>query len=118
MAGYAPPLRRLLLLLAVAVAMETLSDTFFVALQVQGRQDLQGKIKAVAAALGFGYGLIALILGAPPLALACFKLLETLANLAGGLWLALSLRQFRPTWPPLDASGPPCVSGESLPSSS
>ena len=99
--GYAPPLRRLLLLLAVAVALETLSDTFFVALQVRGRQDLQGKIKAVAAALGFGYGLIALILGAPPLAVACFKLLETLANLAGGLWLALSLPQFRPTWPPL-----------------
>lgn len=99
--GYPPPLRRLLLLLAFALALETLSKTFFVALQVQGRQDLQGKISALAAALGFGYGLTALALGAPPLAVAAFKLIETLVNLAGGLWLALSQRQFRPIWPPV-----------------
>ena len=60
------------------------------ALQVQGRQDLQGKVKALAAGLGFGYGLMALVFGAPPLAVAAFKLIETLANLAGGLWLVLS----------------------------
>ena len=71
------------------------------ALQVQGRQDLQGKIKALAAALGFGYGLTALLLGAPPLAVAAFKLIETLANLAGGLWLILSNKQFRPQMPPM-----------------
>lgn len=99
--GYAPPLRRLMLLLAIAVALEAMSNTFFVALQVQGRQDLQGKIKALAAVLGFGYGLTALILGAPPLAVAAFKLIESLANLAGGLWLVLSQKQFRPTRPPL-----------------
>ena len=58
--------------------------TFFVALQVQGRQDLQGKVKVLAAALGFGYGLTALVLGAPPLAVAAFKLIETLVNLGGG----------------------------------
>jgi O-antigen/teichoic acid export membrane protein len=99
--GYPPPLRRLMLLLAFSVALEALANTFFVALQVQGRQDLQSKIKALAAALGFGYGLTALLLGAPPLAVAAFKIIETLANLAGSLWLALSRRQFRPTWPPL-----------------
>jgi O-antigen/teichoic acid export membrane protein len=99
--GYPPPLRRLILLLAVAVALEALSKTFLVALQVQGRQDLQGKLTALAAVLGFGYGFAALILGAPPLAIAAFKLIETIANLGGGLWLALSQRQFRPIWPPL-----------------
>ena len=99
--GYPPPLCRLMLLLAVAVALEALSKTFFVALQVQGRQDIQGKLSALAAAVGFGYGLTALALGAPPLAVAAYKLIETLANLAGGLWLALSQRQFRPTWPPV-----------------
>jgi O-antigen/teichoic acid export membrane protein len=99
--GYPPALRRLMLLLAVAVALETLSDTFFVALQVQGRQDLQGKIKAIAAVLGFGYGLTAMVLGAAPLAVAAFKLIETLANLAGGLWLLISQRQYRPQWPPV-----------------
>ena len=35
------------------------------------------------------------------MAVAAFKLIETLVNLAGGLWLVLSQRQFRPTWPPL-----------------
>jgi len=99
--GYGPPLRRLILLLAIAVALEAISNTFFVALQVQGRQDLQGKIKALAAVLGFGYGLVALLLGAPPLAVAAFKLIESLANLAGSLWLVLSQKQFRPTWPHL-----------------
>ncbi len=98
---YAPALRRVMLLLAIAVALEAMSNTFFVALQVQGRQDLQGKIKALAAALGFGYGLTALILGAAPLAVAAFKLIETLVNLAGGLWLILSQPQYRPQWPPV-----------------
>jgi O-antigen/teichoic acid export membrane protein len=99
--GYGPPLRRLILLLAIAVALEAMSNTFFVALQVQGRQDLQGKIKALAAVLGFGYGLVGLLLGAPPLAVAAFKLIESLANLAGSLWLVLSQKQFRPTRPHL-----------------
>lgn len=99
--GYSPPLRRLMLLLAAGVALEALSNTFFVALQVQGRQDLQGKIKALAAALGFGYGLATLTLGTSPLVVAAFKLVETLANLGGGLWLILSRPQYRPTWPPL-----------------
>jgi O-antigen/teichoic acid export membrane protein len=99
--GYPPPLRRIMLLLAAGVALEALSNTFFVALQVQGRQDLQGKIKALAAALGFGYGLVSLTLGAPALAVAAYKLVETLANLGGGLWLILSQPRYRPQWPPL-----------------
>lgn len=99
--GYSPPLRRLMLLLAAGVALEALSNTFFVALQVQGRQDLQGKINSLAAALGFGYGLITLICGAAPLLVAFYKLVETLANLGGGLWLILSKPQYRPQWPSL-----------------
>jgi O-antigen/teichoic acid export membrane protein len=99
--NYAPALQQIMLMLAVAVALDALANTFFVGLQVQGRQDLQGKIKALAAALGFGYGLTALVLGAPPLALAAYKLIETLANLSGGLWLILSNKQFRPQWPRL-----------------
>ncbi|MCL4501970.1 MAG: oligosaccharide flippase family protein, partial [Deltaproteobacteria bacterium] len=101
MQGYSPPLRRLMLLLALAVALDALPKTFFVALQVQGRQDLQGKLSALAATLGFGYGLLALVLGAPPLAVAAYKLIESLINLVGGLWLALSQQQFRPVWPPV-----------------
>jgi len=103
--GYSPPLRRLVLLLAAAVALEAFANTFFVVLQVQGRQDIQGTIKAAASLLGLGYGIIALVLGAPPLAVAAYKLIETLINLASSLWLVLSQKQFRPTWPPLGRLG-------------
>lgn len=93
--GYSPPLKRLMLLLTAGVGLEALANTFFVCLQVQGRQDLQGKIKALAAGLGFGYGLITLILGAPPLLVAAFKLIESLANLGGGAALVLYWGRFR-----------------------
>ncbi len=63
--NYSMPLRQVMFMLSAGVGLEALSNTFFVALQVQGRQDLQGKIAALAAGLGFGYGIIALILGAP-----------------------------------------------------
>lgn len=99
--GYPPPLRWVMLLLGAGMALEALSNTFFVALQVQGRQALQSKINGLAAILGFAYGFTALVLEASPLAVAAFKLIETLVNLAGGLWVVLSQRQFRPTWPPL-----------------
>ena len=98
---YTPALRQVMLLIALAVALETLSNTFFVALQVQGRQIMQGQVNVLAGVLGFGYGFGALVLGAPPVAVAAFKLIETLVNLAGGLWLVLAQRQFRPQWPSL-----------------
>jgi len=98
---YTAPVRQVLLLLAFAVALEALSNTFFVVLQVQGRQAIQSQVNVLATVLGYGYGLGALVLGASPLAVAAYKLIETLANLAGGLWLTLSQRQFRPQWPSL-----------------
>jgi O-antigen/teichoic acid export membrane protein len=77
------------------VGLEALANSFFVALQVRGRQDLQGKIKALAASLGFGYGLLTLILGAPVLVVAAFKLVESLVNLGGSFILVRSLGRFR-----------------------
>jgi O-antigen/teichoic acid export membrane protein len=74
-------------------------------LQVQGRQDLQGKIEALAAGLGFGYGLIALVLGATPLLVAAFKLIESLVNLGGSLILLRSRGRFRFTRPSLGRLG-------------
>jgi O-antigen/teichoic acid export membrane protein len=97
--AYAPALKSLMLLLGLGVGLEALANTFFVALQVQGRQDLQGQVKAVAAALGFGYGLTALFLGAPPLAVAAFKLIETLVNLAGAVFLVRRQPEFHLSWP-------------------
>lgn len=82
---YHQPLRKIMLIIGAGVGMEALTSTFFVALQVEGRQDQEGIVKTVAAGLGFGYGMAALILGASPLVVAFFKPLEALANLAGGL---------------------------------
>ncbi len=84
--GYSRPLKQVMFMLCLGLGLEALSNSFFVALEVRGRQDLQGKIKVVAAALGFGYGLIALALGAPPLAIAAFKLIESLVNLGGSFY--------------------------------
>jgi len=99
--GYARPLKYVMFMLCLGLGLEALSNSFFVALEVRGRQDLQGKIKVVAATLGFGYGLIALALGAPPLAIAAFKLIESLVNLAGSFILVRSRAHFRFKWPSL-----------------
>ena len=82
--GYSPALRNFALIIGLGLGLEALTTTFFTALQVEGRQPLEGKIRAVAALLGYGYGFSALLLGAPFLAVALYKPLETLVNLAGG----------------------------------
>ena len=64
--GYPPTLRWVILLLASGMALEALSNTFFVALQVQGRQALQSKINGLAAISGFAYGFTALALEQRP----------------------------------------------------
>jgi len=102
---YALPLKQVMFMISAGVGLDALANSFFVALQVQGRQDLQGKIKALAASLGFGYGLIALTLGAPPLAVAAFKLIESLVNLGGSLFLVRAQRQFKFRWPSLGPLG-------------
>jgi O-antigen/teichoic acid export membrane protein len=96
---YSLPLKQVMFMLCAGLGLEAISNSFFVALQVQGRQDLQGKIKALAAVLGFGYGLIALILGAPPLLVAAFKLIESLINLGGSFILVRARERFRLTRP-------------------
>jgi O-antigen/teichoic acid export membrane protein len=102
---YSLPLKHVMFMLSAGVGLEALSNTFFVALQVRGRQDLQGKIKVLAAGLGFGYGLIALALGATPLTVAAFKLIESLVNLGGSFILVRSRGRFRFEWPSLGRLG-------------
>ena len=103
--GYPRPLKQVMFMLCLGLGLEAFSNSFFVALEVRGRQDLQSKIKVVAATLGFGYGLIALTLGAPPLAVAAFKLIETLVNLGGSFYLVRSRGHFRFKWPSLGRLG-------------
>jgi O-antigen/teichoic acid export membrane protein len=103
--NYSMPLRQIMFLLSAGVGLEALSNTFFVALQVQGRQDLQGKIAALAAGLGFGYGILALILGAPAPVVAAFKPIESLINVGGSYLLVRSQGRLRLTWPSLGKLG-------------
>jgi O-antigen/teichoic acid export membrane protein len=47
--GYSRSLKYVMFMLCLGLGLEALSNSFFVALEVRGRQDLQGKIKVVAA---------------------------------------------------------------------
>ena len=98
---YSPPLRRLLLIISAGVALEAFASAFFVVLQVEGRQDQEAKIRTIGAALGFGYGLLALFFGAAPLVIAFFKLIDSAIKLLGGAWLLVWRRKFQWLWPTL-----------------
>lgn len=98
---YSPALRRLLFLIGAGVALEAFASAFFVVFQVEGRQDLEAKIRTAGAALGFSYGLLALFLGAPPLVIAFFKLVDSVIKLAGSALVLIYRRQFRWFWPTL-----------------
>jgi O-antigen/teichoic acid export membrane protein len=100
---YSSPLYEFALIISLGLGLEALSTTFFTTLQVQGRQPLEGKIRALAALVGYGYGFAAIFWGAPPLAIALFKPIETLINLGGGAWAAGIKGLWR--WPSLAGLG-------------
>ncbi len=80
-------LRTVVLLLAAGVGLEALTSTYYTLGQWRGRQTVEGRVRAVAAAAGFGYGLAALAAGWSPILLALFKPIESLVGLAGAHWL-------------------------------
>jgi len=82
--GYSESLRNFALIISLGLGLEALTTTFFTALQVEGRQPLEGKVRALGALIGYGYGFTTLYLGAPFLLVALFKPIETLVNLVGG----------------------------------
>ena len=81
--GYSPRLQALVLLLGGAIGLDALGGTFFVGLQVAGKQAAESRIRGWAAALGWGYGLAALAAGAGVFRLLVAKWIETLVNLVG-----------------------------------
>ncbi len=91
---YTPGLTNLVLVISAGVGLEALASSFFVAIRVEGRQDLEARIRAVAAILGYGWGLSLLVAGAAPHWIALFKLIENGVNLAGGIWMALAKTDF------------------------
>lgn len=86
---YTPELRLVVIIIAAGCGLEAVASTTFVDLQVRDRQDREGVTRSLASIAGFGYGLAALALGAPAVAVAFFKLIESVFQLVGGAWAAL-----------------------------
>lgn len=84
--GYSPGLQALIFVLGTAVGAEALASSFFTVCEVDGRQDMEGQIRTLGAAMGFSYGFSLLCLGAAPFAVAFYKAVETVTNLAGILY--------------------------------
>jgi O-antigen/teichoic acid export membrane protein len=100
---YPSPLYEFTLIISLGFGLEALSTTFFTTLEVQGRQVQEGKTRALAALVGFGYGFAAIFWGAPTLAIALYKPIEVLINILGGAW-AVGVRGLW-RWPSLAGLG-------------
>jgi len=87
---YTGGLTNLVQVITAGVGLEALASTFFVACRVQGRQDLEARIRAVGALCGYGWALATLALGFQPHWIALFKIIENGINLVGGAWIAVN----------------------------
>jgi O-antigen/teichoic acid export membrane protein len=92
--GYTSGLKNLVMVISAGVGLEAIASSFFVAIRVEGRQDLEGRIRVVSGVLGYGYAISLLALGAAPHWIALFKVIENVSNLAGGVWMALRKTDF------------------------
>ncbi|WP_319543136.1 polysaccharide biosynthesis C-terminal domain-containing protein [uncultured Pseudodesulfovibrio sp.] len=79
---YPAELRIIILLVATPIGLSGIGNSFFVACQVLERQDVEGKTRGFASLIGYGYGMITMFTGIPTVAIAMFKAVETLCNLA------------------------------------
>ena len=77
MQGYDNDLFRIVLIIAFGVGLESVARTFFVVLQVKGKQEIESTVKVLAAVIGFGFGLVALLMGLPTVTIAWFKTVES-----------------------------------------
>ncbi|MFP5223845.1 MAG: lipopolysaccharide biosynthesis protein [Acidobacteriota bacterium] len=87
---YTGGLTNLVQVITAGVGLEALASSFFVACRVQGRQDLEARIKSVGAIVGYGWALGTLALGFAPHWIALFKIIENGINLIGGAWATIN----------------------------
>ncbi|EHJ48039.1 polysaccharide biosynthesis protein [Solidesulfovibrio carbinoliphilus subsp. oakridgensis] len=92
--GYTPGLKNLVMVISAGVGLEAIASSFFIAIRVEGRQDLEGRIRVVSGVFGYGYAIALLSLGAAPHWIALFKLIENVCNITGGVWMALKTTEF------------------------
>jgi len=83
MQGYSSRLQVLVLVLGGAIGLDALAGTFFVGLQVAGKQAKEGRIRGLAATLGWGYSLAALAMGWGVFRLSVGKWIESLVGFVG-----------------------------------
>lgn len=74
---YSHELRLIVLAIAAGLGMDALADSFFALCQARGRQDVEMRIRAPAALLGIGFGIVAVVMGWPPLVIALYKPVES-----------------------------------------
>lgn len=75
---YTPELRLVVLAIAAGLGLDAVADSFFALCQARGRQDVEMRIRVPSALAGLGYGIVCVLAGAPPLAIALFKPIEAL----------------------------------------
>jgi len=90
--GYNPQLLVLVLIIGLSFGLDALVNSYYVICQSLGRQDMEGRLRGVAALMGYGFGIVALMAGASPVVAALFKPVETLVG------LAVSLKLLRRSW--------------------
>ena len=87
--GYSGGLLWMSLGICAGCGLEPLAGSFFVALRVRHRQDLEAYVRSSSAMLGYGYALTAVYLGWPAWSFGLFKVVENLCNLCGSAWFCL-----------------------------
>lgn len=75
---YAFELRLTVLAIAAGLGLDAVTDSFFALCQARGRQDVEMRIRVPASLLGIGYGIITVLMEAPPVWIALYKPVESL----------------------------------------
>lgn len=76
---YSPDLRLIIFAIAAGLGLDGVCDSFFALCQARGRQDVEMRIRVPSAVLGIGFGILAVVLDWPPLVIALYKPIESLA---------------------------------------
>ncbi|MDR2572832.1 MAG: oligosaccharide flippase family protein [Desulfovibrio sp.] len=79
---YAPVLRLTVLCVAAGFGLDAVSDSFFALCQARGRQDMEMRLRVPAALIGIGCGILCILLDAPLIVIAMYKMLESLICMA------------------------------------
>ncbi|BAV92443.1 lipopolysaccharide biosynthesis protein [Candidatus Desulfovibrio trichonymphae] len=80
--GYTPELRFIVLCIAAGFGLDGVSESFFALCQARGRQDMEMRVRAPTALVGIGYGIVCVLLNAPPACIALYKVVESLLCMA------------------------------------